>query len=100
MHFQNLKSHFLPDNKNRQLFPFFVAWVIGLIGVGMGFLASAFSWRLLAIISFVIVVGAVLFGFGWVLWSSYSLIFRNGWRKNHQEYLDELNKLKAKQPWE
>jgi uncharacterized membrane protein len=56
-------SKFLPDEHSRRLFPGFVAFCVGLLGVAMGFIATQFEIELLGKLGYMIVVFAVVWGF-------------------------------------
>jgi hypothetical protein len=62
-----LKNKFLPDEKNRRLFPAFVAWLVGLFGAACVFAGIKLSLPILGKVGFWLGAGGVLFFLGLVL---------------------------------
>jgi hypothetical protein len=56
------------DEASRRLFPGFAAFVVALIGVGLGIVADWASVRWLGYIAFIMVAAAVLGGFIFIIW--------------------------------
>ena len=66
----SLINKFLPDEANRRLFPGFVAFLVALLGVILGFIASAIESNVFGVVAYVITVigvlgGLVFVGYGW-----------------------------------
>jgi hypothetical protein len=92
-----LLAHFLPDELNHRLFPFFVGFCIAATGVFFGLIAASYSFKILALVAFGLTAFGVLIGFVVFFRQFFSLIFLGGWRKDHDSHIE---KLKSKQPWE
>lgn len=60
-------SKFLPDRNNRRLFPGFVAFCVAGVGVALGFIGQARSWRWLTLLAFPVVAVGVLGGLVFIL---------------------------------
>ena|SRR6266566_7712925 len=97
MNLEKLKLRFLPNENNRRLFIPFAAWLIGLLGVGLVFLALHFSIPVLQAVGTVVAFSGILIFVGWVFWFLFHFYFLGGWKKDHDKY---VSSLEHKQPWE
>jgi len=71
----SLINKFLPNDDNRRLFPGFVAFLVALGGVILGFTAAAIESRLLGVVGYIITVIGVLGGVVFVGYGCYRTMF-------------------------
>ena len=59
---------FLPDRRNRRLFPAFACFAVGVLGGVLALIADAYDLRTLGQVAFIVVGIAVTLGCAIVLW--------------------------------
>ena len=65
--FRRALKAFLPNKQNREMFPFFVCFCIGLFGFTVGFISGDAAPRWLRLAASLLVIAAVLSGFALIV---------------------------------
>jgi len=71
----SLIDKFLPNDANRRLFLGFIAFLVALVGVILGFTAAAIESKLLGVVGYIITVIGVLGGFVFIGYRWYRTMF-------------------------